>query len=246
MQTFKQWLNQYSNWTHILAFATFLVGAFNFVPQFHDLIMLWYEKIPPSVQGIIVTGFALYAWYRKGEPKPSETPISTKVLPGVAIVVLFLSMFVTGCIAQSKIAGLTNILGNAASTIASLEGNSSLATKLKTDTSVAVTDINNWKSGTPAQDVIQALNTVEDDLNLIPGTSQYAPLVDLAIGTVESILELLPQSTTMSTLQAHKMSIHASHPNVNSQNAPKDKAEFKRQWNAIVASNPQLSQASLK
>ena len=89
-----------------------------------------------------------------------------------------------------------SILGSTAASIAAIEGNPTLAAKLTTDTAAAVAAINAWKSGTPDSEVILALNLVEDDLNLFPSTGPYVPLIDLAIGTVESILALLPQSSS--------------------------------------------------
>lgn len=92
--------------------------------------------------------------------------------------------------------------------------------------------------------MIQALNIVEDDLNLIPGTSQYAALVDLAIGTVEGILALLPPTaaTPSVSLVPHTSIVHR---HITLQKSPKTAAEFKKQWNAIAAVNPQLGAPKL-
>lgn len=150
-----------------------------------------------------------------------------------------------GCTSQATIAALTSTLGNAASSIAALEGNADLAVKLKADTAAAVSAVTNWKSGTPASEAIEALNLVEDDLNLIPAASQYTPLIDLAIGTVESILALLPQSQTIATptLAAHT----AAHKRkVTLINPPKTAKQFKAQWQNVINANPQLSNAAIK
>lgn len=157
-------------------------------------------------------------------------------------VALTLVAALLGC-SQSTLAALTSILGNAGASIAALQGNTTLAERLKTDTAAAVVAIENWKSGTPAQEAIEALNLVEDDLNLFPAIGKYGPLIDLAIGTVESILALLPQPA----VSARTVAPHAAHRAVNlAQPAPKTASAFKRQWNAIAASNPALSQAKLK
>ncbi len=163
--------------------------------------------------------------------------IATRLTALIAICAI--SIPNTGCTSQQTISELTAVLGNAASSIAALEGNPALAQKLKTDTATAVGQIAQWKAGTPAQDVIEALNLVEDDLNLIPGTSQYAPLVDLAIGTVESILALLPGHSTVTGA----MSTHASRHRraVTLAKPPKDAKEFKAQWNSLApAGAPKL------
>lgn len=137
----------------------------------------------------------------------------------------------TGCISQATIASLTAILGQSAASIASIEGNPTLAAKLTADTTAAVAAINAWKSGTPAQEVIAALNIVEDDLSLFPITTAYAPLIDLAIGTVESILALLPAPATMSVHLGRK--VHLAH-------TPKNEKDYRKTWNATIASNPAL------
>lgn len=148
-----------------------------------------------------------------------------------------------GCPSSSTIAALVSILGSSAASIASLEGNTSLAQKLNTDTAAAVVAVTNWKSGTPAQDVIEALNLVEDDLNLFPQIGAYGPLIDLAIGTVESILLLLPQPVAT----ANTIKPHATHRAVRlNQPAPKSASAYKAQWNALAASNPATAAAKIK
>jgi hypothetical protein len=163
-----------------------------------------------------------------------------KTRPIYRIAVLFLLpafLLLQGCPTQSTLAALTSTLGNAAASVATLEGNTAAAAQLTTDTAAAVTAIQNWKSGTPATEAIEALNIVEADLNLIPGTSQYAPLITLAISTVESIIALLPQPTTATTLHTVRGTTAAPAKNAN---------DFKKKWNSIIAVNPQLSAATIK
>jgi len=132
-----------------------------------------------------------------------------------------------GCTNQTTVAALVTTLGNAASAIAALEGNSTLATKLKADTAAASTAVLNWKNGTPAQSVVEALTIVEDDLNLIPIGSRYTPLVTLALGTVISIIQILnPGSTPVAAARGRRTVILA--------HAPKDSKQFKAQWNATA------------
>jgi hypothetical protein len=156
----------------------------------------------------------------------------------VAPVVIMLS----GCPAQNTTAALVTVLGNAASTIATLEGNTTLAATLKTDTAAASSAVLNWKSGTPTQDVIAALNLVEADLDLVPSVGPYVPLIDLAIGTVESIMEIIqPGSSTPNGLTQRlgvSRRVYLAKP-------PKDAAAFTKSWNAIVAQNPALAGAKL-
>lgn len=134
-----------------------------------------------------------------------------------------------GCPAQSTIASLTNILGTSAANIASLEGNSTLASTLTTDTAAAVAAVQNWKSGTPSDEAVQALNIVANDLNLIPGVGPYAPLVDLAIATVESIIALLPAPTAQLKVTYHPKRTVTLHGPI-----PGNAAQFKVQWNGLA------------
>jgi hypothetical protein len=96
---------------------------------------------------------------------------------------------VSGC--QSNLAALASTLGNAGASIAAIEGNTALATKIQTDTVAAVAAITSWKSGTNAQMALEAIQLVEDDLNLLPINSAYEPLILLALGTAASIIAIL-------------------------------------------------------
>jgi hypothetical protein len=147
--------------------------------------------------------------------------------------------FITGC-NSNTIAELVQVLGNSAASIASLQGNTALAQKLKTDTAAAVVAVTNWKSGSPTQMIIEALNLVADDLNLFPQIGPYAPLIDLAIGTVESILALLPAPVAPVAPHATRRTVTLAQP------APKTAKAYKAQFNAIVAGNPALASAEIK
>jgi hypothetical protein len=150
-----------------------------------------------------------------------------------------LCIVLVGCPSQATLAALTAILGSSAASIASIEGNPTLAAKLQTDTAAAVTAVQNWKSGTPATEAIEALNLVETDLNLFPNLGVYGPLIDLAIGTVESILALLPASSSPVAPQARHRAVSLAQP------APRTSGGYKRQWNAIVNANPSISKSVL-
>lgn len=142
----------------------------------------------------------------------------------------------TGCAPQATIAALTQTLGSAAASVAAIEGNAALATQLTNDTNAAVAAIQNWKSGTPDQEVIEALNLVQSDLALFPQTDQYAPLINLAIGTAESIIALLPNSGALQASYRHVTLL---------QPAPKNAKEFTKQWNEIVSTHPGFEPAKL-
>jgi hypothetical protein len=151
------------------------------------------------------------------------------VRKSVAVALVATFIFLAGCPSQSQLAALTQVLGSAAASIATLEGNPTLAVKLTTDTAAAVKAVQNWKPGTPTQDVVQVLNIVMDDLNLFPQVGPYAPLIVLAIGTVVSIIEILQPAPTGGAVVSK----------VHLVNAPKTAKEFKAQWNSLCAAHPE-------
>ena len=158
----------------------------------------------------------------------------------IALTVLTLAGIVlVGCPQQNTIAALTSTLGNAAAGVAALQGNTTLSAALKTDTAAAVSAITNWKQGTPAQNVVQALNLVVDDLNLIcPPTNatcgQYAPLIILAISTAQSIIEIVAPGQALKSAK------------VNTDYSPRNAKEFKTYWNGVVSANPAMAGAEIK
>jgi hypothetical protein len=161
----------------------------------------------------------------------------------LALASTLLLMGTVACVSQSTLATLVTVLGNATSSIAAIEGTTSLATQIKADTAAASSAVLNWKKGTPAQEAIQALNIVEDDLNLIPATGPYVALIDLGIGTVESILELLPQPTSaLKKSSIHRRSVNA----VKITRWENPGKEFKERWNKIVATDGALAPVAIK
>lgn len=146
---------------------------------------------------------------------------------------------------QGVTAALVGELGTAGRSLAQIENNPSLATQIQNDTNAAVAAINGWKPGTPAQETIQVINILIDDLNLIPGTGPYAALVDLALGTAENIITIIEaQSPTTATSAATAHAVRARQ--VHLANPPTTKGDFKKQWDALVAANPALAPAKLK
>ena len=179
-------------------------------------------------------------------------------------VLALVTVVMVGCLTQSTMASLIGVLGNATASIASIEGNTALATQIKTDTAAASAAVLAWKSGTPAQDAIEALNIVEDDLNLIPicaavvndgkvahvsgldgdsaNCAGILALVDLGIGTIESILAMLPASTPAS--------VNAGYPRrsvtpVHVTRWGDSSREFKDRWNKIVATDGSLTPVAI-
>lgn len=152
--------------------------------------------------------------------------------------VSFTTFATTGCATQSTIAVLTSTLGAAGASIAAIEGNPALAQKIQADTTAAVTAVNNWKSGTPSQDAVQVINILVADLNLIPAVGPYAPLIEIALATAETIItELEAGSPGVTANIIQPRAVSASVPSA------KDSKSFKKLWNAAVDANPQVSKS---
>lgn len=144
---------------------------------------------------------------------------------------------------QNTVAALVTELGTASSSIASLEGSTALAAKLKTDTAAASTAVLNWKKGSASTEIVEALNIVETDLNLFPITDQYAPLIDLSIGTIESIMEIVqPGSSSTDGVTARVGVTHR----VYLAKPPKNADQFKTAWNGIIAANPSMATSAMQ
>jgi hypothetical protein len=175
-----------------------------------------------------------------------------KGITRVTVFALLASMMTTGstgCTNQATVSALVTTLGNACASIAAMEGNSALAEKMQKDTADASTAVLNWKTGTPANDVIQAINIVESDLNdicaLVPSPQcvAYEPLIILALSTAESIIAIVNPKAT--TAQAHI--IMRREVVIKTAGAPKNSDEFKKKWAAIVKANPlALSRVAIK
>jgi hypothetical protein len=145
-------------------------------------------------------------------------------------------LLLEGCPSKDTVAALVQTLGNSASSIAEVEGNTVLAQKLKTDTTAAVSAIQNWQDGSPAQLAIEAVNLVIDDLDLIPAAGPYEPLIVLALGTAASIIAILNggQAQPINVIMRSSRSVYLPDP-------PKTATEYKKRWNAICATHKEWS-----
>ena len=163
-----------------------------------------------------------------------------------------------GCDQQQTAAELVSTVGTATSSLLQFEGNPFAASQVTASVAVATAAITNWKSGSPTQDIAEALNLVEDDLNLIPVSTTDKALVDLAIGAVDQLLALFPGKTVSpvvvpatagapSALLIAYQTIaparpHVAHRKVYLAKTPKTAKQFKAQWNAaIVVLKPGLA-----
>lgn len=172
------------------------------------------------------------------------------VLALVFLGILAMPIMETGCAAQQTASELISVVGNAVASILTLEGNTADAQKLKTDSATAAQQVANWQNGSPAQEATEALNLLEDDLNLIPAVDKYAPLVDIAIAAVDTLLAQLSGSAASAGMSFLGESLSSSatnpahrHPAVK---APKNAKQFKKAWNSLLKTHPEWKLAPLK
>lgn len=164
-----------------------------------------------------------------------------KALKGIIAAVLCIGLLIpmTGCFSQSTTAQLISIVGNSVASLvaadSSITGSSNLSTQLTTDFAAASTLVANWKAGTPSQDVVQALNLVEKDLNLIPVDDQTKVFITLAIATVDSIVAVVQPAASgnLSVAQAKTSNVVTV-------------KQYKNQWNALVTVHPKFASARLR
>jgi len=130
-----------------------------------------------------------------------------------------------GCPSQNTAAALVGIAGTAIASLETIEGHGDLAAQIQKDFGDAQTAVLNWKSGTPTQDVHQALAIVVNDLNLLPVSQQTQEYIILAVGTVQAVLDLFPGTDPQFATTARAMRVQIV--------APKSEKEFRARWNAL-------------
>lgn len=197
----------------------------------------------------------------KQSPLPPDSAPSLPSGTGSAAIVALLcaTLVMTGCTPQEEqqtVVSLTTSLITALTTLENIEGNPVLAAQLQKDGAAVISAEANWKSGTPAQDVIEALGIVQADINLLPVSTQDQELVDLGIGLVDQILALLPVPapaaapagiTLTNAVWMQKgdyLTPQLRHPKL--AKPIKDEKDFRKRWNAIVKKHKELAGAKLK
>lgn len=207
-----------------------------------------------GISALIAVGAVL----KQSPLSPDSAPSLPSGTGSAAIVALLCATLVmTGCTPQEEqqtVVSLTTSLSTALVTLENIEGNPASAAKLQTDFAAVISAEANWKSGTPAQDVIEALGIVQADINLLPVSTTDAELVDLGIGLVDQILALLPVpapvvspagvTLTNAVYVTGFAKPQLRHPKL--AKPIKDEKDFKKRWNAIVKKHKELAGAKLK
>lgn len=154
---------------------------------------------------------------------------------------------------QKTASALVSVVGTSVASLLILENDPTDAAKLQKDFQAASTAVLNWQQGTPAQDVVQALNILSADLDLIPVSAQDQALIELAIGTTDEIIALFAPTTTSTPVTASPVSLRIAYEKQVARKHHKKLAgpiltakDFKKQWNAELKKHPELAKAKAK
>ena len=150
------------------------------------------------------------------------------------------SLSVTGC-DQESLADLIGVAGTSLSQLLGAlgQGSTTLASNLAALFAVARNSVLTWVKGSPAQDVIQALNNVLAAIARIPVTSGTSVLISIAIAAIEHVIEAIdPSAIPLPSAQAANLKW--------SRFARTPKEIYKSAWNGEIANHPELAAAKLK
>jgi hypothetical protein len=155
------------------------------------------------------------------------------------------AILMTGCITGATLSALVSEIGSAISGIVTQIGNTALAAQLSSLFAAAAAAIASWKSGTIATSIIQILTDIETNLNLLPPGTPYEGLIELALGAIIAVIQILSGSSSASTpavkLTAPNGQYVRAIPPFKLPGVESPKAAFIKAWNAICATIPQAA-----
>lgn len=171
-------------------------------------------------------------------------------LVGVMAVVTFVPMpipflrtfpapvaLMTGC-SQTDVTGLLNtVIASGEAVLAVAEPGAPWATSLRNALAALQTADTQWKAGSPVAIIIDALNTVQAVLAVIPVTAVYSPLIGVLVAGIEAVLAALPAPTSSSGLEARRAALRSPYLGAVKLNGrslahPTYSGAYKAQWNA--------------
>ena len=97
---------------------------------------------------------------------------------------------------------LTDALDSITSVIKILDPQWSGLAQFTQDATAAIAAVNNWQSGTPAQDVVQILDILIADINLFPVSDVYKAVIVIALDGIKSVIVLIEEHSTGTTQAA--------------------------------------------
>lgn len=140
-------------------------------------------------------------------------------------------MGMNGC--QNALELLIQVLGNAVVQLITGIVSPELAQKIRHDTEMIIALVRGWKEGQPAQEIIRSINRLIQDMQTLALPEKFKPLIDLALGTLASIIE---------HLMAHGGGEQPA-TKVRITKPPLNAKEFREEWNCIRAGSPDIHEA---
>lgn len=107
----------------------------------------------------------------------------------MATVMGYGSMFLSGC-GRGTVIAYINAVNTAVTSILTFIGDDALAQTLSKDVARINAAVAGWTSGSITQEVIEAINIMESDLDLIPLSSTVTMLISIALVALNAVLNL--------------------------------------------------------
>jgi hypothetical protein len=156
----------------------------------------------------------------------------TLALAGIAALGLPV-LTMTGCSAQGTIAALLNEMETAWAALLAATGKV-LPASIQADFAAAVAAVKAWKAGTPAQDVVEALQILANDVApLVPMTPLEAAAVQVILRTIVNIIEEIDPAAAPAQAAkklARKNAANVVNPLNSDKEARRIKATFESDW----------------
>jgi|HubBroStandDraft_1064217.scaffolds.fasta_scaffold01182_10 hypothetical protein len=138
-----------------------------------------------------------------------------------------MSMSEIGC-GKSTIIGYLNAVDSAVTGILNYIGDTTLATTIQKDINAVNAAIVGWTSGTITQNVIEAIQVLQSNLDLIPLTAPITALISIALTALSAILSI-SGANVLRQMATQKIKSHPlSKVTLTTHHA------FAREWNAGV------------
>jgi hypothetical protein len=173
---------------------------------------------------------------------------------GAAIVVSPSILMQTGC-AFNTADAINAVLNSGLAILKVVEPGSALATQLSDAISALQQAEATWQTGGTSTIVVDALNTIEAVIAVIPVTASYAPLVDILVAGIETVMSAFGVTPTVSMARSpsrgNKRALIVNSPHFNavrlngpSFRHPTWQGAYRNQWNT-KAKAIGLSQAQI-
>lgn len=117
--------------------------------------------------------------------------------------------------------------------------------KFKTDAAAVLAAIQGWTPGTTAENIVQVITILIDDVNLIPVPPEYQAVIVVALNGLKSVIVLLEQHSGNPPTVAAAMKAMEAPDWVAPTKVYTGAFPYARDWNRVVGSYPNLSTAKI-